>query len=113
MILILLNDEVLDPEMVVVPPNVVVAEPALRVPLLTRLPSIRISLVGVKLPVTVTFLNWIAEPPLIEVAPLKIKVLEVNVEVELATKFPFRLTLKVEASNTPFDRVRLPFIIIS
>ena len=36
----LLNDEVFEPDMDVVPPNVVVPEPAFRVPLFVKLPLI-------------------------------------------------------------------------
>lgn len=50
----LLNELVCVPEIVVVPPNVVVAEPAFKVPSFTRFPSILILMVGVNVPVTVT-----------------------------------------------------------
>lgn len=111
LITMLLKELVLRPEMDVVPPKVVVAEPAIKVPSLTRFPSILILIVGVSVPVTVTEPNCTGDPPLMDVVPLKVTGLEVSVETAFATKFPFMFIPNVPALNTPFDKVRSPLMV--
>lgn len=47
------------------------------------------------------------------VLPLKIKGLDVKIDVEFAMKFPFKSTVKVLALKEPLESVRLPFIVTS
>lgn len=87
--------------------------PAFKVPLFTKSPSMRMLIEGVKIPVIVTAPNWTSAPPLMVVLSLKVKELEVKIDVELAIRFPFKSTLNVLALNEPLERVRSPFIVIS
>ena len=48
-----------------------------------------------------------------DVVPLNVNGLEVNIEVELATKFPFRSMAKVLELNEPLVSVRMPLMVIA
>src|SRR5258708_16695077 len=69
-----LNELTLDPERVVVPPNVEIPEPALRVPLFIMFPSYSILIVGVIAAplLMVTGPNLPIDPPLIYLLPLNL-----------------------------------------
>ncbi len=91
-----LNELTLDPERVVVPPNVEIPEPALRVPLFIMFPSYSILIVGVIAAplLMVTGPNLTMDPPLIDVVPLNVNELPavVKIDVPLATKLPPSVT---------------------
>lgn len=53
-----------------------------------------------------------AELPEIVVVPEKVMVLEVSVELELLTKFPFRLIELEPALKLPLERVKIPFTVM-
>jgi hypothetical protein len=109
----LLKALTLDPEIVVVPPKIVVADPAFSVPLFTRLPLIWKLEVGVRAPVMVIAPKVGVALPDIVVVPEKVMVLEVSVELALLTKFPLRLSALVLALNVPLVSVNTPFTVIS
>ena len=111
LIKILLNEEVLLPLIVVVPPKVTVALPVLSVPLFTKLPLTLMFAEGVNVPVMVIPPNVGADEPLNTVVPLNVNALEVSVLLELLTKFPFRSTGFDPASNKPLLIVKIPLTV--
>ena len=109
LIVTLLNEQTLEPEIVVLPPNVVVPALAVSVPLFTRLPLTLKLEEGVSEPVIVTLPKVGVVTPLNAVAPEKVTVLDVSKEAELLTKFPFRSSAFALVSNVPAVRVSTPF----
>jgi hypothetical protein len=108
----LLKELVLEPEIAVVPPNVVVAVPAFSEPLLTRFPLIWKLVDGVKEPETVIVPKVGTALPEIVVVPEKVIALEVSVEEALLIKFPFKSIEFDPALNEPLESVRIPFTVI-
>jgi hypothetical protein len=111
----LLKEETLDPEIAVEPPNVVVAEPAFKVPLLTKFPLILNEVDGVKLPVPEIVIPpkvGVALPEII-VVPENVIELDVNVDAALLTKLPFISMSFDPELKEPSERVRIPFTVIS
>lgn len=69
--------------------------------------------VGVNVPVTVMLPNTGDVEPLIVVVPLKVIVLDVSVDVELLTKFPFKSIAFDPALKLPFDTVSMPLTVMA
>ena len=111
-IMTLLKELVLEPEIVVVPPNVAVAVPVFNVPLFIRFPLIWKLEDGVKEPVTVIDPKVGTALPEIEVVPEKVIALEVSVEEALLTKFPFKSMEFEPALNEPLESVKMPFMVM-
>ena len=104
----LLKDDTLLPEMVVLPPNVAVAEPAFKVPLFVIFPLILKLVDGVSAPLMMIAPKVGVVLPLIVVVPENVIVLEVSRDAELLTRFPARLMLLVLASSVPPLKVSEP-----